>query len=175
MSHVLVDEVKKGGLQNYNVYNKLNPVDISIRDSNLNAFLSRYNRRYKYRFIISNLLFSSSVTQNTKVIFVDCNGLNNAKDTLKNRKIFKTLGVININQIDQWEKLKDKPKWVNAVFNDSENPTMAKHFAFGFRTVSLQDILKFEFSLLDDEGKLITFFSSEQKVPILNFTIQIVK
>ena len=80
-----------------------------------------------------------------------------------------------INQIDQWEKLKDKPKWVNAVFNDSENPTMAKDFAFGFRTVSLQDILKFEFSLLDDEGKLITFFSSEQKVPILNFTIQIVK
>lgn len=63
MSHVLADEVKKGGLQNYNIYNKLNPVDISIRDSNLNAFLSRYNRRYKYRFIISNLLFSSSVTQ----------------------------------------------------------------------------------------------------------------
>ena len=63
MSHVLADEVKKGGLQNYNVYNKLNLVDISIRDSNLNAFLSRYNRRYKYRFIISNLLFSSSVTQ----------------------------------------------------------------------------------------------------------------
>ena len=95
--------------------------------------------------------------------------------TLENGKIFKTLGVININQIDQWEKLKDKLKWVNAVFNDSENRTMAKHFAFGFRTVSLQDILKFEFSLLDDEGKLITFISSKQKVPILNFTIQIVK
>ena len=41
--------------------------------------------------------------------------------TLENGKIFKTLGVININQIDQWEKLKDKLKWVNAVFNDSEN------------------------------------------------------
>ena len=48
MSFTLVDEVKIGGLQNYNVYYKLNPVDISLRDSELNAFLSRYHRRYKY-------------------------------------------------------------------------------------------------------------------------------
>ena len=48
MSFTLVDEVKTGGLQNYNVYYKLNPVDISLGDSELNAFLSRYHRRYKY-------------------------------------------------------------------------------------------------------------------------------
>ena len=106
MSFALVDEVKIGGLQNYNVSNKLNPVYISIRDSELNAFLSRYHRRYKYRFIINNLLFSSSVTQDTNIIFTSCNGLNDTKETLLSRKIFKTLGVININQIEEWQKLK---------------------------------------------------------------------
>ena len=102
MSFTLVDEVKIGGLQNYNVYYKLNPVDISLGDSELNAFLSRYHRRYKYWLIINNLLFSSSVTQDTNVIFISCNGLNNAKETLVNGKIFKTLGVIDINQTEEW-------------------------------------------------------------------------
>ena len=127
MSFTLVDEVKIGGLQNYNVYYKLNPVDISLRDSELNAFLSRYHRRYKYWLIINNLLFSSSVTQDTNVIFISCNGLNDAKETLVNGKIFKTLGVININQIEESQKLKGKSKWVSAVFNNSEDPTVAKH------------------------------------------------
>ena len=67
------------------------------------------------------------MTQDTNVIFISCNGLNDAKETLVNRKIFKTLGVININQIEEWQKLKDKSKWVNGVFNDSEDPTVAKH------------------------------------------------
>ena len=127
MSFTLVDEVKTGGLQNYNVYYKLNPVDISLGDSELNAFLSRYHRRYKYWLIINNLLFSSSVTQDTNVIFISCNGLNDAKETLVNGKIFKTLGVIDINQTEEWQKLKGKSKWVNAVFNNSEDPTIAKH------------------------------------------------
>ena len=172
MSFTLVDEVKIGGLQNYNVSNKLNPVYISIRDSELNAFLSRYHRRYKYRFIINNLLFSSSVTQDTKITFTSCNGLNDTKETLLSRKLFKTLGVININQIEEWQKLKRKSKQANAVLNNSEDPTVAKHFAFGFTTIILQDILNFEFSLLDDEANLTTFISSEQKVLILNLLLR---
>ena len=54
MSLILIDEVKIGGLPNYNVYNKLNLVDISIRDSELNSFLLRYNRRYKYLILLDN-------------------------------------------------------------------------------------------------------------------------
>ena len=127
ISFTLVDEVKIGELQNYNVYYKLNPVDISLRDSELNAFLSTYHRRYKYWLKINNFLFSPSVTQDTNVIFISCNGLNDAKETLVNGKIFKTLGVININQIEESQKLKGKSKWVNAVFNNSEDPTVAKH------------------------------------------------
>ena len=67
------------------------------------------------------------MTQDTTVIFISCNGLNDAKETLVNGKIFKTLGVIDINQIEESQKLKGKSKWVNAVFNNSETPTVAKH------------------------------------------------
>ena len=55
MSLILIDEVKIGGLPNYNVYNKLNLVDISIRDSELNSFLLRYNRRYKYLILLDDI------------------------------------------------------------------------------------------------------------------------
>ena len=67
------------------------------------------------------------MTQDTNVIFISCNGLNDAKETLVNGKIFKTLGVIDINQTEEWQKLKGKSKWVNTVFNNSEDPTIAKH------------------------------------------------
>ena len=86
------------------------------------------------------------------------------------------LGVININQITNWEKVENKSKWVNVTFNDSElDPTSGKHFEFGFITNSLYDILNFEYSLLDDEGKLIPLTKGETKVPVLNYTIQIVR
>ena len=51
---------------------------------------------------------------------------------------------------------------------------MAKHFAFGFETKDLHDLLNFEYSLLDNEGKKIEFKMVEEKIPALNFTIQII-
>ena len=88
----------------------------------------------------------------------------------------KALGVININQITNWKKIVNKSKWVNVTFNDSQlDPTSSKHFAFGFITNSLYDLLNFEYSLLDNERKLIPFTKGETKVPVLNYTIQIVR
>ena len=43
------------------------------------------------------------------------------------------------------------------MFNDPENPTLAKHFAFAFETTNLNDLLNFELSLLDDEAKPTNF------------------
>ena len=176
MSYVIVDEVKIGGLNSFDKYDKLNPVEVSIRDSDVNTFLSKYSKNYKYRFIINNLLFSTTLGKETNVIFVGCNGLNDAKITLINGKGNKVLGVININQITNWEKIENKSKWVNVTFNDSElDPTSSKHFEFEFITNSLYDILNFEYSLLDDEGKLILLTKGETKVPVLNYTTQIVR
>ena len=60
------------------------------------------------------------------------------------------------------------------VLTDLQYPTAAKHFVFAFETSGLHNILNFEYSLVDDEGKLIEFKTGEDKIPALNFTIQIV-
>ena len=57
---------------------------------------------------------------------------------------------------------------------DSIYPIATKHSAFGFETRDLNNSLNFEFSLLDEEGKIILFKTGEDKIPALNFTIQII-
>ena len=164
MFNQLVDEFRIVGLQNYNLDEKLNPIEINICVSEIQGKLSRYGtQRYKYCFIDS-LLISSSVVQNTNVIFLICNnGLNDARDSLANGKLYKSIGVININEIKDWTKLKGESKWINIIFNGSENPTLAKHFAFTFETINLSNLLNFQISLLNDEAKPIKFAPNEKK------------
>ena len=73
------------------------------------------------------------------------------------------------------EKVKGKSKRANATLTDSEQPIAASYFAFGFTTTNLHDILNFEFILLDDKAELINFPITEDKVPILIFTIRLIK
>ena len=139
-------------MQNRSLNEKLNPVEITIHNSQIQRKLSRYgNQRYKYRFIINSLWISSSIVQETNVIFLISNGLNDARTSLITGKIYKSIGVVNVNEKANWTELKGKSKWVNIVFNDSENPTLSKHFAFAFETTNLNDLLNFELSLLDDK------------------------
>ena len=63
---------------------------------------------------------------------------------------------------------------MDLVLTDSQYPIVAKHFVFAFETTNLHNIQNFEYSLVDDEGKLIEFQTGEDKIPALNFTIQIV-
>ena len=86
------------------------------------------------------------------MIFLFCNGLNDAGDSLINGKLYKTLGVFKINEIRDWKKIKGESKWINIIFSDSENPALAKHFAFAIETVNLSVLLNFQLSLLDDEA-----------------------
>ena len=140
-SYEIRDEFRIFVIQNFELFEKLNPKNIQIRDSEINSKLTKYsNKRYKYRFIITNLLLSSSIEQDTNVIFSVCNGLNNAKESLINGKLYKTLGVFNRAKIKDWNKLKGQSKWVNIVFKDSENPTVAKYFACVFETINFRFI-----------------------------------
>ena len=164
MSYQIVDEVRTVGLQNYNLFEKLNPIEINIHDSEIQGKLSRYGtQRYKYCFIVDSLLICSLVVQDTNVIFLICNGLNDARDSLINGKLYKGLGIINIDEIRDWTKIKEKSRWINIIFNNSENPILAKHFAFAFETVYLNDLLNFQLRLLDNKAKPIKFVSHKKQ------------
>ena len=70
MSYQVIDKIKIVGLQNRSLNEKLNPVKITIHDSEIQSKLSRYgNQCYKYCFIVNSLLISSSIVQETNVIF----------------------------------------------------------------------------------------------------------
>ena len=145
MFYQMVDQIRIVGLQNYNAYEKLNPIEIDIRDSEIQwRKLLKYGaQRYKYCFIIDSLLISSSVVQYINVIFLICNVRNDARDSLMNAKLYKSLGVININEMRDCTKIKGESKWINVIFNNSENLALAKHFAFVFETVNLRYLLNF--------------------------------
>ena len=107
ISYQLADKIRIVGLQYYDLDEKLNPIEIKIRDSKIQGKLSRYGTQlYKYLFILDSLLISSSVVQDTNVIFLICTGLNNARDSLINWKLYTSLGVINISGIKDWTKIK---------------------------------------------------------------------
>ena len=169
MCYQLRDKIRIAGLRNYNKYEKWNPIEINIRDSEIQEKLSRYGtQQQKYCFINDSLLISSSVVQDTNVIFLICNGPNDTRDSLIKGKLYKNLGIININEIKDWTKIKQKSKWINIMFNDSENATLVKHFAFAFETVNLSDLLNFQLSLLHDGVRPVKFDPNNKKNTSIN-------
>ena len=144
MSYHLIDTAHIKALQNLEEYDKLNSINIRINSHQIINDLTKY-KIYIYRFIIEDLLFSSSVTNDTNVIIITCNGLNDVKEALINDKIFKALGVINLFQIKNWSRVKGNSNSINAVFVDSQYPSVANHFSFSFITKNLSDLLDFTF------------------------------
>ena len=65
------------------------------------------------------------------VIFLICNRSNDARDSLINDKVYKSIGVISFSETKDQIQLKGESKWIKIIFNDSENPKLAKHVAYG--------------------------------------------
>ena len=102
----IIDEFRIEGLQSFDQYTKINPINIQITESEIQNKLSAYSKQYKYKFIINILLFRSSIQNDTNVIFIAAGGLKDAKEALVNRKMYQVIGVINISQISAWENIK---------------------------------------------------------------------
>ena len=168
------DEFIIEGFQNFEQYSKINPISVRIIDPDLQNKLLFYSKKYKYRFIANSSLFSSSIKEDTKVIFITANGLNDAKDILIDGKIFRGIGVICISEIENWNEIKNESDWTNVILTDSKFSIAAKHFAFGFETTDLHNLLNFEYSLINDKGKLLELTQGKDKIPALIFTIQII-
>ena len=173
---VVEKEVTIEGLQAFEKYQKLNPIDIKITDNEIfRKLIFKENRRIQYRFIPNSILFSSSVQEETQVIFLTVSGLNEARDILINGKVYKAIGCIFTNEIEGWDKIKKTTSnWVSCKLTNSRYPHAAKHLAFVFDTTSLSSLLSFTSYLIDQTGKEISFLDTEQKVPALSYTIQII-
>ena len=110
----------------------------------------------------------------TKTIFIIANGLNGAKDLLISAKVFQGVGVIYISEIENWDKIKNESYWTNVILTDSTYLIAAKHFGFGCETTEFHNLLNFEYLLLNDQGKSLEFKQGEDKIPVLNFIIQVI-
>ena len=157
----IIDTIQILGIQDQN-YNFLNPVNISITSDNIIQELTKY-RKYGYRFVLESLLFSSNFENDTDVIFVSCEGLNNAKEALINLKLYSVLGVCYLNKLQDWELVKGHSKRSQAAFADSEFQNKALHLAFAFLTRNISDLLNFTVTLLDGNGDKLTFPDAEKK------------
>ena len=80
----------------------------------------------------------------------------------------------SISEIENWNEIKNESDWTNVILTDSKFSIAAKHFAFGFETTDLHNLLNFEYSLINDKGKSLEFTQGEDKISALNFTIQII-
>ena len=178
MKNEIIDEIPFLGIQN-SEFNVLNPIYISINSNDVISRLQLY-RNNRFKFILDSLLISSNIVNDTDVIIVTSNGLSETKQALiiKNNTptLESTLGVCFLNEIPEWKIVKGASKRIQIVFSDSENLNHnSNHFAFSFITKNITDLLQFSMTLLDGAGKKITFPANETKLPIINFTIQILK
>ena len=138
-----VDEFKTEDFQNFQQYLKINPINIQIIDPQIQNKLLFYANKYKYRFIVNSLLFSSLIQKDTNAIFIMTNGLNDAKEILINGELLQGIGVIFTSEIEDWKNIKKTSDWVNVALADSQYLLAAKHFVFTFETTDLHNILNF--------------------------------
>ena len=179
MAGEIIDTVPILGIQNTE-YNFLNPVYISINSDTVIQKLTKY-KNYRYRFVLQSILFSSNIENETDVILIVSNGLNNAKKALikkglETNTLQSTLGVCYLTEIKDWEIIKGQSKRSQAVFSDSEDiGATTIHIAFAFTTKNISDLLNFSVRLVAGNGENKKYPSTEKKIPIINFKIQIIK
>ena len=174
MKEEILDVIKVIGIHKTE-YSYLNPVHIHIKSEKIIRKLM-LKKKNKYRFVLTSLIFSSNIINNTETIFLISNGLNDAKKIFINDSLEYGVGVCYLSQIENWKLIKGQSKRVQVVFGDSEKfAGQSNHFAFTFKTKNLSDILKFSITLVDSQNKLIKFKDGEENIPIINFNIEILE
>ena len=78
MDEIIVDTLFTKGLQSYDKYTILNPLDIDFRSNYLNQKLDDY-RSYKYMPTLKNIVFSANFENKTENVIVIYHNLNSAK------------------------------------------------------------------------------------------------
>ena len=170
----ILDTVIVKALQSYDKYSTLNPLEINLNSNYLSKTIHDY-KGFTFEVRLINVLFSSSIENDTQNIFIVCHNLNSAKKVLINNKIYSLLGIINLNEIKQWSEMKGKSLYVSAKRDDSHYMQNAIHFGLKFKSSFLTEFLEFTCDFLDDKADQIKFADGENKVPIIDLQIDILK
>ena len=91
--------------QNFKIDGGLNPFKIEIEDDRILNMLRNYKNAI-YRLTPLVMLFPASIRNNTKEKFITGRELNDTKKTSINSKIYVLLGIIDLKNINNWDKIK---------------------------------------------------------------------
>ena len=84
-------------------------------------------------------------------------------------KNHQATGVINLNEIDNLEKILKTSRWVNVSFQSQLDNSQMQYFSNNFVTKNSSDILDFGIKLVDDKNKDIEFADRKKKIPHCKF------
>ena len=142
--------------QNFSIDGGLNPVKIELKDDRIINILKKH-KSAKYRLTPRGFLFPASVKNDTEQIFTKCRELNDCK-------IYKLIGIIDLNKINNWkEGKKGQSIWINTTLEEQKDINSRKHLCFPFTTTSLNDLLSSSINLIDDSNKQIEFRNNEKR------------
>ena len=158
-----VDFINIRGQQKF-LKNSINPIEIKIENNAIKNMIDKY-KKHLAKFTLEGLLFSSSIQNETETFFLKTTGLLNAKYSWLNWKIYQSISIINLNEINNWEKILKTSRWVNVSFQPPLGNRQMQHFANNFITISGGDILDFGIKLIDDNNKKIESADGEKKIP----------
>ena len=85
------------------------------------------------------------------------------------------MGFTYLSKVPNWSLAKGLAKRLQANFADSGFQTKPSHLAFAFKTIHLSDLVSFTFTLLDSDGKEITFPQDKKKNLTFVYRIEIIK
>ena len=148
---------------------------------NRNKNRKQYGKKHDWKiqkkpakFTLKGWIFSGSVQNNFKKIFITTTGLLDAKYSLINGKIYQAIGVINLNEINGWEKSLKTSRWGYVSFQSQLHNSQTQHIASNFATKNAGDIMDFGIKLIEDNNKEIEFADGEKKFPIVHYLIEFI-
>ena len=94
---------------------------IELNDDRIINILKKH-KSAKYRLTPLGFLFLVSVKNDTEQIFITYKELNDGKKSLINCKIYRLIGIIDLNKINNWkEGKKGQSIWINITLEEQKD------------------------------------------------------
>lgn len=148
--------------------------ELKQMENKIIADLAKY-QKFKYHFLIGNLLFRSAIVNDTSAIVNKKNFLNEAKNALGSCKLHKRYQGINQTEITDGNLVKRNSKVINVNLIDSKDCGNANHFSFGFTTKNFPRYNKLYISIIRRQRSFDKIQLNRRKSRVLGFKIQFLK